>query len=199
MALERFADAVESCDRALAAKPDYADAHNRGNALREALAASKMPCASYAAALERDLGRVDALNNLGLALVGLQRHAQALERFDAALVLDPEHIGALHNRANALAGSLARSMKSAGAMRSGVGPPARARRYAQYAGRFLLAKLRRYSEALASYDAALAAAPDRLDIEVNRGTVLLDLDRPDEAMAAFDKALAHDPANASSP
>ncbi len=57
------------------------------------------------------------------------------------------------------------------------------------------AKLRRFSEALASYDAALAAAPDRVDVAVNRGSALLDLDRHDEAIACFDKALAHDPEN----
>ena len=50
----------------------------------------------------------------------------------------------------------------------------------------VLAKLHRFDEALASYDAALAAAPDRVDIEVNRGTALLELGRFDEAIAGFD-------------
>jgi tetratricopeptide (TPR) repeat protein len=59
----------------------------------------------------------------------------------------------------------------------------------------VLTKLRRFPEALASYDAALAAAPDRVDIEVNRGTVLLELDRFDEALASFDQALERDPDN----
>jgi tetratricopeptide (TPR) repeat protein len=59
----------------------------------------------------------------------------------------------------------------------------------------VLAKLRRFEEALASYDAALAAAPDRVDIRINRGTTLLELDRFDEALASFDGALAADPTN----
>ena len=56
-------------------------------------------------------------------------------------------------------------------------------------------KLRRPGDALASYDAALAAAPDRVEIQINRGTVLLDLDRIDEALAVFDKVVAREPDN----
>jgi Tfp pilus assembly protein PilF len=58
-----------------------------------------------------------------------------------------------------------------------------------------LGKLRRYEEALASYDAALAVAPERADIIINRGTTLLDLDRVDEALASFDAAIAREPEN----
>jgi tetratricopeptide (TPR) repeat protein len=38
-----------------------------------------------------------------LALVALGRHSEALTQFDAALAIAPDDIGALHNRANALA------------------------------------------------------------------------------------------------
>jgi tetratricopeptide (TPR) repeat protein len=48
---------------------------------------------------------------------------------------------------------------------------------------------------LASYDAALALAPNRCDVHVNRGTVLLNLDRIDEALLSFDKGLAVEPEN----
>ena len=46
---------------------------------------------------------------------------------------------------------------------------------------------------LASYDAALEVA-GRADIEVNRGTALLNLDRTDEALACFDAVIARSPA-----
>ena len=48
---------------------------------------------------------------------------------------------------------------------------------------------------MVSYDAALAAAPDRVEIQINRGTVLLDLDRIDEALSVFDKVVAREPDN----
>ena len=60
-------------------------------------------CASYAAVLELEPLRADTLNNMGLALMRLERHSEALEQFDAALAVDADNLGALHNRANALA------------------------------------------------------------------------------------------------
>jgi Tfp pilus assembly protein PilF len=48
---------------------------------------------------------------------------------------------------------------------------------------------------LARYEEALAAAPERLDIRLNRGTSLLELDRIDEAISIFDGVLAREPGN----
>jgi tetratricopeptide (TPR) repeat protein len=184
--LERFDEALQSCDRALVLRPDYADAHyNRGNALR-ALARFDEACASYAAALDREPRRADALNNWALALIALDRHAEALEKLDAALAINPNAIGALHNRANALV-----------VLGSGDDVPTgnRAHIEALNTRGVVLAKLRRFDEALASYDAALDAAPDRADILVNRGTTLLECDRYAEALESFDAALTADPKN----
>ena len=128
-----------------------------------------------------------------MTLVALGRHGEALTQFDAALAIAPNDIGALHNRANALA--------ELGAFEEALDPcnkvlasePLHAD--ALNTRGVVLSKLRRFPEALASYDAALAAVPDRVDIEVNRGTVLLELNRFDEALASFDKALERDPGN----
>jgi tetratricopeptide (TPR) repeat protein len=53
-----------------------------------------------------------------------------------------------------------------------------------------LYELKRYEEALASYDRALAIQPDFANALSNRGNVLLELKRYEEALASYDRALA---------
>jgi tetratricopeptide (TPR) repeat protein len=52
---------------------------------------------------------------------------------------------------------------------------------------------RRFDEALASYDSALALRPDDVEALCNRGATLHDLKRFDEAVASYDGALALQP------
>ena len=51
----------------------------------------------------------------------------------------------------------------------------------------------RFEEALAGFDAALAARPDYVEAHYNRGNVLRDMLRLDEAGQSFDRAIAIDP------
>jgi len=59
-----------------------------------------------------------------------------------------------------------------------------------------LHKLRRFEQALASYDLALASRPDYTEALVNRGVTLSDLTRFDEALASYDQAIALRPDDA---
>ena len=52
-----------------------------------------------------------------------------------------------------------------------------------------LRELKRYDEALASYDRALSLRPDYADAFYNRGVTLQELKRFDEALASYDHAL----------
>jgi Tfp pilus assembly protein PilF len=89
-------------DRALAVKPDHADAlNNRGNVLRE-LERPAEALASYDRALAFKPDYADALNNRGIALVDLKRLAEALASYDRALALEPDYAEAFNNRGNAL-------------------------------------------------------------------------------------------------
>ena len=54
----------------------------------------------------------------------------------------------------------------------------------------LLHEQKRFAEALASYDCALALRPDYAEALCNRGMVLFELKAPDEALASYDRALA---------
>ena len=51
-------------------------------------------------------------------------------------------------------------------------------------------ELRRYNEAFAAYDKALALQPDLASAWLGRGNVYTELRRYDEAFAAYDQALA---------
>ena len=193
--LGRLDEALQSCERALALRPDYADAlYNRGNALR-ALERFEEARASYAAALALEPRRADALNNLGS---GAGRGSSGTpKRWKSSTPRSPSiriDLGALHNRANALT-ELGAFEAALAAVRRQCCARIRPRPTRSIPAASCSSKLRRFDEALASYDAALAIAPDRVDIEVNRGTALLDLERHDEALASFDKVLARDPQN----
>src|SRR5665213_1217164 len=56
-----------------------------------------------------------------------------------------------------------------------------------------LQQLRRFDEALASYDRALALKSDLADVHNNRGIALARLQRRDEALASYDRAIALKP------
>ena len=57
----------------------------------------------------------------------------------------------------------------------------------------MLRELKRFEEALASYERVLALKPDNADAFNNRGSALGELKRFDEALASFDKAIALKP------
>src|SRR5262249_16621398 len=56
-----------------------------------------------------------------------------------------------------------------------------------------LKELKRFDDALASYDSALALKTDHPEVLFNRGTILQELERFEEALVSFDRALAVKP------
>jgi tetratricopeptide (TPR) repeat protein len=56
-----------------------------------------------------------------------------------------------------------------------------------------LCALKRYEEALACFEKALAIVPDSATASMDKGICLMELDRLDEALACFDRALAIQP------
>jgi tetratricopeptide (TPR) repeat protein len=56
-----------------------------------------------------------------------------------------------------------------------------------------LNELKRFEEAIASYDRAIALRPDYASAYLLRGVALKRLNRPDKALASYDKAIAIKP------
>ena len=100
--LKRSEEAVASYDKAIAIKPDYAEAYsNRGVALRD-LKRPEQALASYdkAIAIKPDFAEVYC--NRGVALMDLKRPEQALASYDKAIAIKPEYAEAYSNRGDAL-------------------------------------------------------------------------------------------------
>ncbi|MBV9985355.1 tetratricopeptide repeat protein [Bradyrhizobium sp.] len=186
--LKRFADAIESYDRALSLRPDDAELrYNRGNAL---LALGR-PCEAleaYERALLTKPDHVEALCNRGAALAALGQSDEALSSYDRALAVAPHFSEALANRGNALKalGRLDDALSSY--ERALTARPGDAQ--ALFNRGVTLHELKRFEEALASYDDALAASPDHSEALSNRGDALKELGRLQEALASYDRALA---------
>ncbi len=187
-AIRRLYEALASYDKALAIRPDYAEAlTSRGNALVE-LRRLDDAVASYDRALAIRPDYADALNNRGNVLQDLKRFNEALANFNRALAIRPDYVKALNNRGNVLQ-DLKRLDEALASYDEALAiRPDYAEALTNRGN--VLQDLKRFNEALASYDKALAIRPDYAEALTNRGNVLQDLKRLDEALASYDKALA---------
>jgi predicted O-linked N-acetylglucosamine transferase (SPINDLY family) len=182
---------LASCDKAIALKPDYAEAYcDRGNILHE-LKRLDEALASYdkAIALKPDIA--EALNNRGAILHELKRYGEALVSYDKAIALKPDYAEAYNNRGSALHG-LKRPEEALASYDKVIRvKPDFAEAYCNRGS--ALHELKRPAEALASYDQAIALKPDYAEAYGNRGVALQDLKRLEEALASYDKAIALKP------
>jgi tetratricopeptide (TPR) repeat protein len=192
--LGRAEDALKSYDRAIALKPDFAEAlNNRGNALR-ALKRLQEALTSFDRAVAVRADYAEALNNRGNSLVDLGRLEDALESYDRALAHRPKYVDALINRANTLRLLGRHDEALASFERAVLFKPDHAEGYLGH-GNTLLA-LKRLAEAVHSYDRAIALAPTAVDALANRGRALRELRRYDESLSSYDRALSIRPDDA---
>ncbi len=100
--LNRYEEAIISCDKALALQPDDARAwYNRGNALQD-LNRYEEAIISCDKALALQPDYASAWNNRGSALFNLNRYEEAIASYDKALALQPDDAIAWNNRGNTL-------------------------------------------------------------------------------------------------
>jgi len=187
-ALGRHGKAIESFDRALSMRPNFAHAlNNRGIALWD-LKRFEEALGSYDQALAIDPDYLDALNNRGNVLREMGRFDEALASYNRALEIKQDFVPARNNRDIALA----RIEQDKNNVENPIGDSTAISRDAQmmHDRGSVLRSLKRYEEALAAYDEALAVDPSYAEALSNRGNVLQELNRPLEALDSFDKALA---------
>jgi tetratricopeptide (TPR) repeat protein len=183
----RLDEAVASFDRALALKPDFAEALlSRGVVLFE-LGRFEEAIASYDRLLA--LGPdAQAFSCRGAALYNLGRLDEAVASYDRALDIQPD-ADAFKTRGAALY-KLGRLDEAAASYDRALALEPDAEAFAQRGA--ALSALGRLDEAVASYDQALQLAPDA-EIFNNRGAALYTLGRFGEAVASCDRALALEP------
>ena len=183
--------ALDNYDRALAVKPDDAEAlYNRGNTL-QGLGRFEEALESYERALAVGADFAEVFNNRGVAVQKLGRFEEALKSYQQALAVRPEYAEAFNNSGNAL--QEARRFEEA------------LERYDQalavrpeYAEALdnrgnTLRALGRLDEAMGCHKQALAVRPDFAEAFYNYGNTLRDLKRFEEAMDSFQRALALKP------
>lgn len=86
----RFDEALASYDRAIALKPDFAEAHNNRGLVLEDLMRLDEALASYDRAIALKSDYAGACNNRGNVLFDMNRFEDALESYDRALALNPD-------------------------------------------------------------------------------------------------------------
>lgn len=192
--LERFEDAVHSCDRAIALDPNCPQAfYNRGNALR-ALSQHSAAVASYDRAIALAANYADAYLNRGLALSALNRSDDAIASYEAAIRISPASADPYFNRANELRcmnrfEAAVASYEQAIKLQPGFAA-AHVNRGAA------LVELHRYADAFASFDKAIACQPSYAEAYFNRAAVLQRTGQYAAAVASYDQGLAHNPRQA---
>jgi tetratricopeptide (TPR) repeat protein len=180
--------ALDNYDRALAIRPNYADAHNnRANTLQR-LGRFDEALESYRRALTIRPDYAEAFNNRGNALYCLNRFDEALESYQQALEIRPDYADTLNNR-GILFQELGRFDE---ALECYQGALAIRPDYADALNNRgnLLQELGRFDEALDNYEQALAVRPNYPEALNNRGVTLQELGRFDEALECYDRALA---------
>jgi tetratricopeptide (TPR) repeat protein len=187
MARGRNTAALFHFDRALALRPDFADAWSNRGALLKSLGRHADALESFGRALELQPDHVSVLNNRAALLQELGRNDEALPDYDRALALQPDYPEALNNR-GIVRYELGRFEDAvADYDRAIVLRP-------DYADAFgnrgnALGRLRRHEEALAAYDRALALQPRYAEALNNRGIALRALGRLEASLASHDAAL----------
>lgn len=194
--LERHDEAAAVLEKAVARKPDFADALLQlGNSYRKG-GHSRRAIDNYRAALELEGAHAaEAWFQLGNAQHDAEELQQAINSYGKAIALRPDFIEALFNLANTqkdteqLDAALATYDRLL-ALAPEFAPALTNRGY-------VLFLLKRSQDALDSYDRAAALDDASSELWFNRGSTLEDLQRFDEAIASYQRAQTLDPDGAS--
>jgi tetratricopeptide (TPR) repeat protein len=189
--LERFADAVDGYDRAIALRPNYPEAFcHRGNALR-LLAKRDEALASYDRAVALKTSYADAFYNRGALLEEMERWDDAVASYENAVALSPDFPQAHNNLGNALL-AVRRYDEALAAFDHALAlTPDYAEALTNRGN--VLRDLHRHAEALASHDRAIALKPALAEAFNNRGSAWHSARRFDAAMADYRHTLALNP------
>ena len=183
--------AIDLIGKALAIKPDYADAHNNlGNTLKEQ---GKLDdaVASYLKAINIKPDNAEAHNNLGNTLKEQGKLDDAVESYYQALAIKSDYAEVHYN--------LGIALKVQGKMHDAVASYRKAiaikSDYAAAHNNLGLAfkELGKLDDAVASYLKAINIKPDYDEAHSNLGITLQEQGKLDDAVASYHKALAIKP------
>jgi hypothetical protein len=136
-------------------------------------------------------GHAPAYSNLGLVLVELGRHADALVQYARAIALQPDYVQAYYNQGIA---QHALQQYSAALASYAQVIALQQDHFKAYCNRGVaLHALGQLPEAIASFDRSIEIEPHYAPAYYNRGLVLKEQSRIQEALASFDRAIVCQP------
>jgi protein O-GlcNAc transferase len=187
LATDSFAAAVASYEASLAIEPDNVRGHNNlGQALMR-LERRPEAIASFERAIVLDAQYAIAHNNLGIAHYAAGSYQRAAACYARALELDPNLVEARNNYGNTLLklGRAAEALEQYERLPH-LKPALLNRGKA-------LHELRRFEDAVESYQGALAAEPENAEALSNCAGALIALQRPEEALVYCERAISLKP------
>ena len=192
--LGKLDESIEAFTKALAIKPDFAEAYNnKGNTLikQDKLDES---IEAFTKALEIKPEFAEAYNNMGNALQKQGKLHKSIEAFTKALAIKPGYAEAFYNMGNALQeqGKLEKAIKAYNEVLA-IKP--------NYADAYnnmgnALKDQGKLEEAIEAHNKALAIKPNNAKAYNNIGNALKDQSKLEEAVEAYNKTLAIKPENA---
>lgn len=183
----KLQEAVESYDKAIGIRPDFAEAYsNRGAALK-ALGQLDGALDSFNKAIQLKPDYAEAYSNQGNVLQALGQFNDAVTSYESAIQLKPDYAEAYYNRGNVLH-ELGRSDEAVVSHEEAI------RLNPNFAEAYLnlgvaMHGLGRPSEALEKYNKAIVLKPNYAEVYSNRGFALQELGELNEALADYCSAV----------
>lgn len=187
--LHRFDEALESYDKAIEIKADYAIAfNNRGNTLKD-LKRFEDALLSYDNAIARKPDYANAFNNRGVTLQAMKRPVEALASYDKAIEVKADYAEAFFNRGVTLQGlnrldDALTSYDKAIAIKPDYAIALNNRGNT-------LKDLKKFDEALASYEKAITIKADYAEAFYNSGVTQQEMKCFDAALKSYEKAIGN--------
>jgi len=183
----KLQEAVESYEKAIHLKPDYAEAYNnRGFALQD-LGQPAKAVESCEKAIHLKPGYAEAYNNRGVSLKDLGQLEEAVESCDKAIQFKPDYAEAYSNLGVALQ-ALGRMEKAVESYEKAIQlKPDYADAYNNLGNAFR--DLGQLEMAMESYEKAIQLMPDFEEVYSNRGNALRDLGQLEKAVESYEKAI----------
>ncbi|MGE0086139.1 MAG: tetratricopeptide repeat protein [Desulfococcaceae bacterium] len=179
--------ALECYQKALDAKPDYAEVYNNvGNTFR-AMGDLPQAMASYRKSLELKPDAAEVLNNMGVVFQEMKEPENALSAYQKALEIKPDYAEVCNNMGLVLR----QQNRTDEAISSYLKAIAIKPDYPEVhnnLGNALRAK-KEWDKALSCFHKALEIKPDYADARHNMGNTFQDMGEPDKAISCYEELL----------
>lgn len=189
--LNRFKEALETYDRAITLRPDYAEVWQEKAKTLYELKKYRESQLAYDKAIELQPEYLEAWTGRGYALDKLQQSQGAIASFENALKIQPDYPAAWQGRGDALLNSQRYEEAIASYEKAVKFQPNLYQ--AWYNQGQAHQSLKQYEQAVESYKKALEIKSDNSEAWNNLGNVFLELNKNQEAFESYEKAVRFQP------